>query len=341
MEFIGPGVGQLLLNQLAQAVSIDIAVAFFNPRRDVEKVLGSLPELHIVVSEEYTITNPESLERLKNATIKTVPTDHDKGKLHAKVVIAKRADGTKWALIGSANITSSGLFGNQEACIHLTSAIPDDASTIADVERWFEKLFSIGRDLDLEEAKRIRTAQSTYRLVRRPRTITSASEYWAIKTTVGSSGVNHWRHFLSESVVAIGWEKLGVDPSRLDDKELFAIIEKTYPTLNPHHALKTIRNFINMADEAILLICKGFVANQKKSVDIHGFARITGGFTFDPNSTWWKYKREVVIQEVKSSIARDSIARALGKGTSMHTLECIKRDGFEAVAKELGVVIAV
>ena len=78
-----------------------------------------------MISEEFTINDPQKLEQLSTAVKRSVPPDSKDGKLHAKVLLADMPDGSSWALIGSANLTEQGLFFNQEACIALSSSEPE------------------------------------------------------------------------------------------------------------------------------------------------------------------------------------------------------------------------
>jgi HKD family nuclease len=105
------------------------------------KRLNAAKNLRLVISEEFTVNNPQKIETLKTALIRSVPIDSDQGKLHAKVFLAEMPDGSDWALLGSENLTDQGLFFNQEACIALSSVDTADQSTIAEIKEWFRAVW--------------------------------------------------------------------------------------------------------------------------------------------------------------------------------------------------------
>ena len=87
--------------------------------------------------------------------------------------------------------------------------------------------------------------------------------------------------FLAENVVAVGWEALPIDPSKVSDPQLRAAIKETYPKdpdMSVDIAAKSIRKFVDIEIDDIVLICRGYTSNQKKDVHIHGIARVTGPF---------------------------------------------------------------
>src|SRR5262245_9623424 len=122
MRFLSDDIGQVVLQELKNAVEVRLAVAFFSPDEGLLAALARIPKVTFVFSEEFTINNPYKLEKLTNARLLSIPPDHDRGKLHAKVLILKRRNGTYWCVVGSANWTYEGLFCNQEACIALESS---------------------------------------------------------------------------------------------------------------------------------------------------------------------------------------------------------------------------
>jgi phosphatidylserine/phosphatidylglycerophosphate/cardiolipin synthase-like enzyme len=125
----------------SHAISVRIVSAFFSPGSDMLKRLNAAKNLRLVISEEFTVNNPQKIETLKTALIRSVPIDSDQGKLHAKVFLAEMPDGSDWALLGSANLTDQGLFFNQEACIALSSVDTADQSTIAEIKEWFRAVW--------------------------------------------------------------------------------------------------------------------------------------------------------------------------------------------------------
>src|SRR5438270_437874 len=83
----------LVLKKLAEAIEVHMAVAFFNPSDRLMSALLALPHLSLIISEEFTVNDPYKIEQLTTAKLRSIPTDHDHGKLHAKVIIARLKDG--------------------------------------------------------------------------------------------------------------------------------------------------------------------------------------------------------------------------------------------------------
>ncbi len=166
--------------------------------------------MELIISEEFTINDPYKLEQLTKADVRSIPPDHTDGKLHAKVFIVTLHDASQWVLLGSANLTQQGLFANQEGCIDLRSASTAEESVIGEIGHWFHDLFAKARQPDLAEAKAI--LRPTLALSSRTSAIDASAtqpEYWALKTTSGGADAQeHWPHFLSEGMVAIGWRSL-------------------------------------------------------------------------------------------------------------------------------------
>jgi phosphatidylserine/phosphatidylglycerophosphate/cardiolipin synthase-like enzyme len=243
-------VGDALFEALSHAKRARISSAFFCPGKDTLALLNGVKDLTLVISEEFTINDPLSLERLKTAVKRSVPPGSDDGKLHAKVFIADMPDGSKWVLLGSANLTEQGLFSNQEACVSLASANLEDRSVISEIEIWFANVLKRSRAIDMSEAKRIWNARSKQKLepVKKKKT---APAYWVIKTTEGGGdwSAEHWPTFESENVVAIGWQAIRGDPSSMSDMQLLAAVKHAYPNKPPKSdafSVKIIREFVNM-----------------------------------------------------------------------------------------------
>ena len=308
MNFHSKSIGDKLLGKLAQATKVQIASAFFCPNDSLLNALKAVPLLELIVSEEFTINDPYKLEQLTKADIRSIPPDHTDGKLHAKVFIVTLRDASQWVLLGSANLTQQGLFANQEACIDLRSASTAEKSVIGDIQRWFDCLFAKARCPDLAEAKTIFDQRSRYRLEPRPPKPTATQpEYRALKTTSGGADAEeHWHHFLSEGMVAIGWEALNVDPSKVNDSQLRVALKKILDPRKPGSVgfgVRTIRDFINLPNGSIVVVCRGLVPKQVKPVHIYAFARVTGPFRADPmNGTHWRFKRDAVIQSIGTSL---------------------------------------
>ena len=334
MQVLTEGIGQTVLQELAKATDVLLAVAFFSPSDNVFNALCAVPRLRLVISSEFTINDPYKLEKLPTASrTRSVPLGSDDGKLHAKVLIVRRNDKTLWALLGSANMTGSGLFQNQEACVTLNSE--DDPEAINDLKVWFSNLFNRSPKPNLEEAKKIFDSRSQYRLELRPKA-SGEVRYWALKTTSGISGKEYWPQFLSENVVLIGWEKLSVDPSKVSDSELRSALRELVPDKSPSSAAIKIRTFVDLHDGDLILICKGYSAIQNKLVHIYGLARVIGPFRADPmNGKVWRFKHDAVIQPIDIDLPKDVIARALQKDSLRATIHQLTRDEFKRIGEVL------
>ena len=262
--------------------------------------LAALPKLKLIVSEEFAFTNPYKLEKLKLNLLRSVAPDDVHGKLHAKILILKRRNGSYWTLLGSANLTHQGMFSNQEACVVMESGDPADDESAQAIRDWFDSLFQRARRPDLDQAKLIYDAQSRYRRVPRPANEAATEPgYWALKTTSGSTGQQHWPMFLAENVVAVGWEDLPVDPSKVSDVQLRAAIKETYPddsNMSVNIAVMSIKKFVSLDNEDIVLLCRGYTSAQKKDVRIHGVARVIGPFRAERRRRGhWRFKHDAVI----------------------------------------------
>lgn len=347
MNFHSKSVGDGLLDKLAQATKVQIASAYFCPDDSLMKALQAVPSLDLVISEEFTINNPYELERLKKADIRSVPRDHADGKLHAKVFIVTLSNKSQWVLLGSANLTQPGLFANQEACIDLHSGSTAEERVISDIRNWFRDLFAKAQRPNLARAKIIFDQRSRYRLEPRPSTPSGTQpEYWAIKTTSGGGDAEeHWSQFESESMVAIGWEELDVDPSRASESRLRASLKKILDPEKPRSVefgVRTIRDFMRLPNGSIFVVCRGLVPNQVKPVHIYAFARVTGPFRAAPmNGTQWRFKRDAVIQTVGTSLPAETFAAAVQKDSLRQTMHRISADTVQRLADALGVPVEV
>lgn len=347
MNFLSSGIGRILSEKLASAAQVKIASAFFSPSDAMLCVLQDLQRLDLVISEEFTINDPYKLCALKNANLRSVPTDDDKGKLHAKVFIVGLKDGKHWVLMGSANLTQQGLFANQEACVALDSTNVEDAPAVRRVIAWFDGLFAASHRPNLTAAKEIFDQRSRYRLEPRPTDdIDSLVEYWAIKTTSGGAdGEEHWPRLLKEGVVAIGWEELDVDPSTVNDDKLRHSLAQILDPEKPgsvDFGVRTIRNFINMPVGSIIVLCRGLVPQQSKPVHVYAFARVTGPFFSDPqNGTQWRFKRKAVIQRIDAALSASTFSKAVDKESFRQTMHRISPEVVERLADALNVPIEV
>ena len=352
-----PVIGQMVLMELRDAVEVRLAVAFFNPDANVLSALCGVQRLSLIISEEFTINNPYKLGKVSETAVAvlSVPPDSENGKLHSKVLIVTRNDGSTWVLVGSANMTWQGLFSNQEACLALDSGNEEDLASISQITEWFVSLLVTARTPDLEEAKQVFNSRSNYRLERRPlipQDKIEINRYWALKAMSGFSGEDFWHRFVTESIVAIGWEGINVDPSEVSLQQLENAIRNTYPVIpnvrtrrqekDPHGAAIKLKKFVEINIGDIVLICRGYPGNSTKPVHIRGFARITGPFRVDHSSSWkWRFKRDAVIQIVDLSLPKNEVAEALDMGSLRQTIHELSQSSIERLAEKLGVRLEV
>jgi hypothetical protein len=174
-----------------------------------------------------------------------------------------------------------------------------------------------------------------------------APGYYAIKTTAGGSNKKeHWGVFQAEDIVAIGWEGIAGDPSKMPEAELRGAILKAYPDYSKqseNSAYNTFRKFIDMPDQSIIMICRGLAPNQEKTpVRIYGFARVVGPFYIDKSTPpEWRFKRKVVMQPVNQRLDPHVFSTLIGKDSFMKTIHDLNQAAVEAVAFELGVQVEV
>lgn len=332
----------MLLEQLQEAQSVTLAVAYFLPDERTLKVLESVPELKLFYSEEYVINDPARLERLaRSAHVAGVPTDTAIGKLHAKVALCTKADGTQWALVGSANLTSSGLFRNSEACIAIDSSDLEGAQAIQEIEKWLRMVEAHARETkDWTEARRIHAAQERYRLEPRdkgPPQIPGGLQHWVLKTRSGHTGEDHWSAFQAEQVLAIGWDDIKVNPALVSEAQLRADVQRAYPSYGARKVARVatkLRRFHNMRPGDRVLILRGYNVQQDE-VFIYGVARVEGPAFEDSGSRWWRFKYPALIQPLEIEISRDVVAKALGKKTLLEAIHEIDGKAFDSLAQAL------
>lgn len=316
--------------KLRNAKETIIATCYLKPGSMVMESLKRVPELKILYSQEYQITDPELLWKLvsNGAEIRYVPTNDPDGRLHAKVYHGILKDGSRFAFIGSANLTYDGFFKNQEACVLFDSHNLSDLTTIKKISGWLTEQWGKyeGNAFDESEYKR---AKAQHEMAKRllasnkihpwkQNTKTNWGKdwrkirYWVLKTTNGPSGKDFWNCFEEEKVIAIGWS---LDSGRA----------------------RMFREF-NIGD--IVLVCNGYRPNTRNDtpIRIKGVARILGEAYRDKNSKWWKNggKRKAIIQVIDNKLEKGLIAEYLNRWSlSMATHEIDRPDYFEKLAIKL------
>ena len=278
MRFARVRLGEQLIRELKSARAASIAVAYFNPSQEMLTVLAAVPRLKLVVSDDFQFNNPYKLELLaRHGTVRFVPSEMDAGKLHAKVFVVHRKNGTRWVMVGSANLTGAGLLDNQEACILLDSGVADESTLVREIEDWVAQVVGDSHEIDFDVAKQIFDTRAKYRKQRIAATLTvkadpgDSRQYWVLKTTAGSHGISHWQNFQAEDVVAIGWPDLDVNPSAVSSDELTKALRRSYRSRyrnkprGANRAASKIRSFVDMRKDDLVLICRGYPANSKRA----------------------------------------------------------------------------
>ncbi|MDX6577838.1 MAG: 5-methylcytosine-specific restriction enzyme [Blastocatellia bacterium] len=336
MRFVFNNLERILLAELRSATNANIAVAFFNPEDAVLAALQTVPDLKLIVSEDFEINNPYKLECLaQSADVWMVPADAAAGKLHAKVFLVRRHNGSSWGLVGSANLTRPGLSSNQEACVILESSELADRIVLDEIEAWFNRLEHVCGQIDFTLAKEVFNTRARYRLdITQPREATTEDEtrYWALKTTEGATGQSHWQDFLAENVIAIGWPLARVNPAVVKREVLEEAIKEAYPGEDYNRAATKILWFVRLLSRDVVLICRGYNSQQTGDVHIYGIARITGSYRYEPNS-WWIHKHKAILQIIDERLPVQLVRDALRKKSLMQTLHLLLPEEFEGFAR--------
>ena len=96
MKFTTSDLGTILRTELASASKTSVAVAFFNPDQTTLTALREAPNLRLVISDDFHINDPNKLEELHSRSkLRVIPSDARSGKLHSKVFLIQRNDGTR------------------------------------------------------------------------------------------------------------------------------------------------------------------------------------------------------------------------------------------------------
>lgn len=338
MKFLSGTVGQEVMKEIKSASAVTIASAYFSPGDEEVAVLGEVPELRIYVSKEFDISDPRSLEVLsEEASVKCIPVDSDEGRFHAKVVSCRRKDGSKVAFVGSANFTGPGLFQNHEVCLKLDTHEGDE-EVIEDIDRWIDELDKPGIAPNWDLAKSIHDSahrRGTSDVSTHPDGQSEAEtnpNFWVLKTRSGKTWTDYWQKFKSEEVVAIGWERLTLDPSSSTRDQIERQLDKVYDddeVGSPSRAAGTILKFVNQWEEGdLVLLCRGFPSNAYRDVFFYGYARVEGDFFFDEKDPQRKFKRPATLQEVEIRLPKDLYVETLERQSLIGTMHKLTAEQF-------------
>jgi len=330
--------------KLRNSKEVTVATAYFYPRDATMKSLEKVRSLKLIYSDEYQITDPEKLWQLvsNGSEVRYVPTRDPEGKLHAKIYLGIRKTGSKFAFVGSGNLTDDGFFQNQEAVVLFDSRNTGDRETIEKIYVWLTNLWvqhkmHIFNEAKYEEAKSQHEAAKRW-LRKKPKEEPNEIHpwkqntkskwgkdwgeirYWVLKTRNGRGGDDYWEYFVKEKVIAIGWP--------LDSGRARMFTE------------------FNIGD--IVLVCNGYPPNTRNDTPIliRGVARVVGDAYKDAGSKWWNVKREAVIQVINKEVKKRLMAKYLDRASLLIAAHQIhKPDYFEKLAiklhREYGVKIDV
>lgn len=354
MEFIKQNVGDEIdiENEFKNSKEAIIASAYFKPRPLSLKALKKIPDLKIIYSDEYQITDPEILWELVScgAEIRFVPIGTPNGRFHAKVYYGIRKGGSEFAFIGSANLTNTGLFFNQEAGVLFDSKETEtDEPTIEEVKDWLTEIW--------EEYKEYKFDESKYKDAKRQR---QAYKEW-LKSKPKDTDPDRWKgntnkHYgrdwknIQYFAVMPGKKAAGEDFHREFRK--YQLVGIGY-TATPNEGKRMVNKLQGLKKGDLILICRGYNTQSTKKVPIFSLARINDDATKDYRhdraflnsintkdakfKDWLKYWRDAKVIEPDEEILEKNkdLAKWLDQGSLEHAVQKLKPEGFERLAKEL------
>ena len=171
--------------------------------------------------------------------------------------------------------------------------------------------------------------------------VTSSPRYWAINTTDSVTKVNYWTTFVAESVIAIGWNQLQIDPSSVSKDRLLVELQKTFSGKGNKAAADTIMTFIGLNARDLVLVTEGYTANKKRDVHIYGVARVKGRFFCDARSQGWRFKHEADVQVIGKCAPVELLLELLEPQTMRRAIHRLDGQGVNGLLRELGVQLAV
>jgi len=231
---------------LRAASDVRIASAYFAPDQATFGTLASASKLRLVVaSNQWAVNDAVRLERLHSrpeAQVREI--DQEPARLHAKVFLAKANEGTRRALVGSANLTRSaiGIEGhNLEVGVWLDDSELGDSSLLDEIEDWFDALWKQATEINFEDAKlaflrtsalgHIQAVLHSLQPAANEGSPTDASpedKFWAIKTREEGK-LQRWPLFLADSIVGVFWQlDYGDDLNVLDKAEVVRLLRDKY-----------------------------------------------------------------------------------------------------------------
>ena len=338
----------------SRADKLVIVSPFFTLDRPLRALLESIPDLQILVGDEFSTNNPVALKELgerDGTDVRCIYRHGFEKRLHAKVFLALEESGRREALVGSANFTVSGLTRNEEQAVSLDSDCESDRPALGQLERWIDHLGTWASEIDWERAKQEYEAAPNPRFsgddfdaYRRG----EAQNYWVLKTTEGSGGLSRWKDFVRERVISIGWEDIveimateyGVGPGDYDIEALKAAAgawaaDAGHPVDSGHAArmLDCFSRGFSIGDRVIL--CRGYAASQRANVHLYGLAVVDGDAFDDRGTNWWRLKRPAIFRRERRDIPKDIFVNTLERGSLLQTIHRISKDAYEEFCRRI------
>jgi len=171
------------------------------------------------------------------------------------------------------------------------------------------------------------------------------TKYWALKTRRSQDdrrdmSDDKWKKFIDERVIAIGWEKIGVSPNKVNDAELKSAIRRAYHCSDRVATIsaRTIKKFVELNENDKILICQGFTSNEddNKKVHLYGTAEKIGPFYDDSKYDWWRFKHKAKINkfgQTGKNIPKKLLANKLRKGSLLLTIQQITKEGYANIVE--------
>jgi len=325
-------IGDILNEELPDVENLKVSIAYFIPDADTINKIKSIPCYKIVVSGEFHINNPNKINQLNGKGLVRFIKPEDR-KLHAKVILGTRKNSTQFAIVGSANLTHHGLFSNQEMGTWFDSSSADDIPIISQIKEWLDTMWDNSLEFDYKEALKIFNASKRKwnNRYKQPSSQIDESNYWILKTTEGTNGTDYWQQFLSDSVIAIGWKELNINPLSTSSSTLISKLKQIYDYTDFQakvnlHTIETFMNKIKPGD--MIVISKGYNKVSDREIFLYGLARVTGGFETRPNVNKWIYVHEAAIQPIEEYIPISVFVRAFDIKTMEKTIHSINIQKF-------------
>ena len=329
------------------AADVVIVSPFFTFNDQIECLLISIPRLQVIVGDEFSTIDPEPLQALSerpSCDVKCIYRTRFGRRLHAKVFYAE-SSGRRQAMVGSANFTVRGLTHNEEQAVSFDSACESDRPILDQLHHWVHELRQSATEIDWARAK------TQYERSPNPYDQadgfgnylqTSDRNYRVLKTTAGSHGESHWRHFVGEGVVAIGWNDIvatvgdeqGLAPHEYTREHLYAAAVRWTGEGNrlgdPNHAAKMLDWFarrFSVGDR--IIVCRGYASRQRADVHLYGLAIVDDDAFDDVTSRWWRLKRRAVLDPMEIDLPKETFVSTLGKGSLLQTIHEVPEQGYQ------------